>query len=138
YFLFFFMTWLPSYLQRTYDLKLVEVGLFTVLPWLAAALVLSALGRASDHLLRTTGRLRIARSYLIAGTRHPHDAAFAPAGAARELDRRHRSVSGAPRDARFCVPVRRCAADAACLEQPRRRAEIPDRRHRESDRRESL
>jgi MFS family permease len=68
YFLFFFMTWLPSYLEQVYGLKLIDVGLFTVLPWLAAALVLWALGRASDHLLRTTGRLRIARSYLIAGT----------------------------------------------------------------------
>jgi predicted MFS family arabinose efflux permease len=68
YFLFFFMTWLPSYLEQVYGLKLTDVGLFTVLPWLAAAVVLWALGRASDHLLRTTGRLRIARSYLIAGT----------------------------------------------------------------------
>jgi nitrate/nitrite transporter NarK len=62
------MTWLPSYLEQVYGLKLTDVGLFTVLPWLAAALVLWALGRASDHLLRMTGRLRIARSYLIAGT----------------------------------------------------------------------
>ncbi|HYZ44889.1 MAG TPA: MFS transporter, partial [Xanthobacteraceae bacterium] len=51
YFLFFFMTWLPSYLEQVYGLKLVDVGLFTVLPWLAAALVLWALGGASDHLL---------------------------------------------------------------------------------------
>jgi ACS family hexuronate transporter-like MFS transporter len=49
-------------------LKLADVGLFTVLPWLAAAAALWTLGRASDHLLRATGRLRIARSYLIAGT----------------------------------------------------------------------
>jgi len=39
-----------------------------VLPWLAAAVALWAIGRASDHLLRKTGRLRVARSYLIAGT----------------------------------------------------------------------
>jgi MFS transporter, ACS family, hexuronate transporter len=68
YFLFFFMTWLPSYLAQVYGLKLVDVGLFTVLPWLAAALVLWMLGRVSDHLLRTTGSLRTARSYLIAAT----------------------------------------------------------------------
>ena len=68
YFLFFFMTWLPSYLERAYGLKLAAVGLFTVLPWLAAAVVLWLLGRWSDHLLKTTGRLRIARSYLIAGS----------------------------------------------------------------------
>lgn len=68
YFLFFFMTWLPSYLEQVYKLNLATVGLFTVLPWLAAALALWALGRWSDHLLKTTGRLRISRTYLIAGT----------------------------------------------------------------------
>jgi len=39
-----------------------------VLPWLAAAIVLGLMGRWSDQLLKTTGRLRIARSWLIAGT----------------------------------------------------------------------
>ncbi|HUP05965.1 MAG TPA: MFS transporter [Caldimonas sp.] len=68
YFLFFFMTWLPSYLEHKYGLDLRAVGLFTVLPWLAAALSLWLFGRGSDALLARTGRLRIARSYLIAGT----------------------------------------------------------------------
>jgi predicted MFS family arabinose efflux permease len=68
YFLFFFMTWLPSYLERKYGLNLAAVGLFTVLPWLTSAVLLWLLGRWSDHLLATTGRLRVARSYLIAGT----------------------------------------------------------------------
>jgi ACS family hexuronate transporter-like MFS transporter len=66
YFLFFFMTWLPTYLERAYGLSLRTVGLFTVLPWLAPAVVLWLLGRWSDYLLKTTGRLRIARSWLIA------------------------------------------------------------------------
>jgi MFS transporter, ACS family, hexuronate transporter len=68
YFLFFFMAWLPSYLERKYGLNLHAVGLFTVLPWLAAAVTLWAFGRWSDHLLKTTGRMRVARSYLIAGS----------------------------------------------------------------------
>lgn len=68
YFLFFFMTWLPSYLERRYALNLGAVGLFTVLPWLSAALLLWLFGRWSDALLVRTGRLRIARSYVIAGT----------------------------------------------------------------------
>lgn len=68
YFLFFFMTWLPSYLERKYGLNLHSVGLFTVLPWLAAAVLLGLMGRWSDRLLKSTGRLRIARSYLIAGS----------------------------------------------------------------------
>lgn len=68
YFLFFFMTWLPSYLEHKYGLDLHAVGLFTVLPWLAAALLLWLFGLWSDRLLATTGRLRIARSWLIAGS----------------------------------------------------------------------
>lgn len=68
YFLFFFMTWLPSYLERKYGLNLQAVGLFTVLPWLSAAALLWLFGRWSDYLLKTTGRLRVARSYLIAGS----------------------------------------------------------------------
>lgn len=68
YFLFFFMSWLPSYLHDVYKLNLTTIGAFTVLPWLAAAAALWALGRWSDHLLKVTGRLRVARSYLIAGT----------------------------------------------------------------------
>jgi predicted MFS family arabinose efflux permease len=68
YFLFFFMTWLPSYLERKYGLNLQTVGLFTVLPWLSAALLLWLFGRWSDYLLKTTGRLRLARSWLIAGS----------------------------------------------------------------------
>jgi ACS family hexuronate transporter-like MFS transporter len=68
YFLFFFMTWLPSYLERKYGLNLGAVGLFTVLPWLAAAFALWLFGCWSDRLLARTGRLRVARSYQIAGT----------------------------------------------------------------------
>src|SRR5207342_271131 len=68
YFLFFFMTWLPTYLEHDFGLKLADVGLFTVLSWLAAAVALWAIGGVSDQLLSRTRRLRVARSYLIAGT----------------------------------------------------------------------
>ncbi len=68
YFLFFFMTWLPSYLERKYGLNLGAIGLFSVLPWLSAAILLWAMGRWSDHLLKTTGSMRISRSWLIAGS----------------------------------------------------------------------
>lgn len=68
YFLFFFMSWLPSYLEHKYGLNLASVGLFSVLPWLSAAFVLWAMGRWSDHLLKTTGSMRISRSWLIAGS----------------------------------------------------------------------
>lgn len=65
YYLFFFMTWLPSYLQETYQLNLRQVGIFSILPWLAAALLLWGSGYLSDALLRKTGSLRIARSHPI-------------------------------------------------------------------------
>jgi len=65
YFLFFFMTWLPSYLQQAYGMKLGAVGAFAVLPWACAALLLWGTGYLSDALLRRTGRLRVARSHLI-------------------------------------------------------------------------
>ncbi|WP_428670637.1 MFS transporter [Reyranella sp.] len=68
YFLFFFMSWLPTYLKQKYGLDLQTIGLFSVLPWVSAAVALWLLGRLSDHLLTTTGRLRVARSYLIAGS----------------------------------------------------------------------
>jgi MFS transporter, ACS family, hexuronate transporter len=85
YFLFFFMTWLPSYLEQAYGLHLHTVGLFTVLPWLAAAIVLWLLARWSDHLLKTTGRLRIARSYLIAGSQFVAALAVIPVALTHDL-----------------------------------------------------
>jgi MFS family permease len=65
YFLFFFMGWLPSYLERTYHLSLRAVGVFSFLPWAVAAVLLWGFGPLSDFLLRRTGRLRVARSSLI-------------------------------------------------------------------------
>lgn len=65
YYLFFFMTWLPSYFQQVYHLNLRQVGLFNVLPWLAAAVALWGFGYLSDWLLNRTGSLRIARSHPI-------------------------------------------------------------------------
>jgi MFS transporter, ACS family, hexuronate transporter len=65
YFLFFFMGWLPNYLEETYKLNVREVGLFAILPWACAAVLLVALGYLSDYLLARTGKLRISRSLLI-------------------------------------------------------------------------
>ncbi|MFO1162594.1 MAG: MFS transporter [Reyranellaceae bacterium] len=85
YFLFFFMTWLPSYLERKYSLDLQSVGLFTVLPWLSAAVLLGLMGHWSDRLLKTTGRLRIARSYLIAGSQLVAALAVVPVALTNDL-----------------------------------------------------
>ncbi len=65
YYLFFFMTWLPSYLHDQFQLNLKSVGLFSILPWLLAAVLLWGVGYLSDGLLSRTKSLRIARSYPI-------------------------------------------------------------------------
>lgn len=85
YFLFFFMTWLPSYLERKYGLDLAAVGLFSVLPWLAATVLLWVMGRWSDHLAKVTGRLRIARSWLIAGSQFVAALAVVPVAFTSDL-----------------------------------------------------
>ncbi|ODT99519.1 MAG: MFS transporter [Rhodospirillales bacterium SCN 65-16] len=85
YFLFFFMTWLPSYLEKKYGLNLAAVGLFSVLPWLSAAFLLWLFGRWSDHLLKTTGSLRVSRSYLIAGSQFVAALAVIPVALTSDL-----------------------------------------------------
>ncbi len=85
YFLFFFMTWLPNYLAQTYNLNVREVGLFTILPWACAAVLLVALGYLSDYLLARTGRLRISRSLLIGVTQLLAALAVIPVGFTNSL-----------------------------------------------------
>lgn len=65
YFLFFFMTWLPTYLEQAYHLNLRQVGVFAIAPWLVAAVLLWGFGYLSDALLRRTRSLRISRSHPI-------------------------------------------------------------------------
>ncbi|MCI0183777.1 MFS transporter [Sulfoacidibacillus ferrooxidans] len=65
YYLFFFMTWLPTYLQQAYHLNLSSVGIFSILPWLLAAILLWTLGYLSDAILKKTGSLRKSRSHPI-------------------------------------------------------------------------
>ncbi|MGH8414836.1 MAG: MFS transporter [Gammaproteobacteria bacterium] len=65
YYLFFFMTWLPTYLEKTYQLDLKQVGVFAIAPWLVATVLLWAFGYLSDALLRKTDSLRVARSHPI-------------------------------------------------------------------------
>ncbi|HET7580186.1 MAG TPA: MFS transporter [Bacillales bacterium] len=65
YYLFFFMTWLPSYLHKVYGMKLTSVGLFSVIPWVLAAIFLYALGYISDAILKKTGSFRKSRSHPI-------------------------------------------------------------------------
>ncbi|KEP69526.1 MFS transporter [Thioclava dalianensis] len=65
YFLFFFMTWLPGYLEQKFSISVGSVGWFSFLPWGFAALVLLLLGNLSDRLLEKTHSFRISRSWQI-------------------------------------------------------------------------
>ncbi len=65
FYLFFFMTWLPSYLDTIYHIKLAKVGLYTVFPWLLAAIMMWGVGTLSDSIFNKTGSLRYSRSYPI-------------------------------------------------------------------------
>lgn len=65
YYLFFFMTWIPSYLLQEYHFDLRQVGWFLTLPWLLGALAMWLFGYLSDYLFIKTKNLRWARSHLI-------------------------------------------------------------------------
>lgn len=65
YLLFFSMTWLPGYLEATYQVHLKDVGVFLIAPWLTAAILLAFAGFLSDWLWLKTGSARIARSHMI-------------------------------------------------------------------------
>ncbi len=65
YLLFFALIWLPGYLEQIYAVKLKEVGIFLIAPWLLATVLLLFGGFLSDKLLTKTHRLRLARSHVI-------------------------------------------------------------------------
>jgi MFS family permease len=65
YSMFFYLTWLPDFLQSVYHLNIKQIGLFSVLPWLLAAIFLWIMGYTSDFIYQKTHSLRYARSYPI-------------------------------------------------------------------------
>ena len=65
FYLFFYMTWLPNYLSRVYDVKLYTIGLYSVFPWLLACFMMIAVGFVSDKIYVKTQNLRLSRSYPI-------------------------------------------------------------------------
>lgn len=79
YFVFFFMSWMPKYMQDSFDLSLSQTGYFAFLPWIAAATALVYFGRWSDATLRQTKNLHKSRSQLIAGSQLVAAVAIIPA-----------------------------------------------------------
>ena len=65
YLLFFAVTWLPGYLEQTYEMKLDSVGKFLMLPWATAAILLPLGGYISDRIYNRTKSLRQSRCHLI-------------------------------------------------------------------------
>ncbi len=65
YLLFFATMWLPGFLEQTYHLKIKEVGIYLIAPWLTAAVFISAAGMLSDWLFHKTKSLRKSRTHII-------------------------------------------------------------------------
>lgn len=68
YLLFFGVTWLPGYLEQSFNLKLKAVGLFLIMPWLLASIFMLLTGIISDHIWAKTKSLHLSRSLIIAIT----------------------------------------------------------------------
>ena len=61
YALYFYITWLPTYLLKARGFSPNYAGLFSALPWLASAAGFWLGGLSTDWLVRRTGSLKIAR-----------------------------------------------------------------------------
>jgi MFS family permease len=68
YMLFFFMSWMPSYLVKVYHLDLQAQGLFTFLPWGCASVLMLLVGHWGDALRKRGRSLRATRSWFIVAT----------------------------------------------------------------------
>lgn len=58
----FALLWLPGYLQQMFAASILSTGYLVLPPWIAAAIFLLFGGWLSDHLLKRTKSLRLARS----------------------------------------------------------------------------
>ena len=67
YIVFFGLLWLPGFLEKQVGLNLEKTGILLMIPWGFSALLILAGGAVSDWILKQTGSLRKARSYLIMG-----------------------------------------------------------------------
>lgn len=65
YVLYFFLSWFPTYLVRSYHLSLSEMGFISMIPWLAGTVGLAAGGVLCDAFSRFIGNPLLARKLLI-------------------------------------------------------------------------
>ncbi|MDA8249611.1 MAG: MFS transporter [Rhodospirillales bacterium] len=64
---YLFLTWMPSYLQATRHLGILQTGLYSALPYAVAVLGTMLVGRLSDRMLRARGAAGGQRRYTVAG-----------------------------------------------------------------------
>ena len=68
YFVYYCMTWLPSYFKEQRDLPLDQMGMFTAFSFLGMAVVATAAGYAADRLIERGGNpVRVRKAFIIAG-----------------------------------------------------------------------
>lgn len=65
YVLFFAISWLPGYLEQVYHIQLNQIGLFLMLPWGLASILIIIGGYLSDSVMRKTNSSRSARIFQI-------------------------------------------------------------------------
>jgi len=65
YTLFFALSWLPGYLQQTYELNIMKTGNLLIIPWASSSLFIISGGWLSDYIWNKTQSIRKARIYLI-------------------------------------------------------------------------
>lgn len=61
-YLFFFMNWLPAFLKNKFQLDLKTIGLFDILPWTLAGLLMLLTGLFSDRIYLKTKNLFYSRT----------------------------------------------------------------------------
>jgi MFS family permease len=67
YILAFPLMWLPGYLAQTHGTSITTTGYLVLPPWIGSAVCLFIGGWSSDLILKKTGSLRKARSFLMSG-----------------------------------------------------------------------
>jgi ACS family glucarate transporter-like MFS transporter len=120
YALYFYITWLPTYLLKARGFSEAYAGLFSALPWLASAAGFWLGGLLTDWLVRRTGSLKIARCGI--GAVGLITSAIALVAVVRTEDRVVAASLIAL--AAFCQMMTGSAAWSVCLDVGRRNAGV--------------
>jgi ACS family glucarate transporter-like MFS transporter len=120
YALYFYITWLPTYLLKARGFSETYAGLFSALPWVASAGGFWLGGLLTDWLVRRTGSLKIARCGI--GAVGLITSAIALVAVVRTEDRVVAASLIAL--AAFCQMMTGSAAWSVCLDVGRRNAGV--------------